>query len=90
VTGYVVEMSSWPITSDSGEPEATDWTVLTAECHSTSYIVTGLDATRECIFRVKAVNVHGASEPSRVSEPVSFASSSSASGEDEASSGDQG
>lgn len=86
VTGYVVEMSSWPITSDSAQPEATDWTVLTSECHSTSYIVTGLDASRECIFRVKAVNVHGASEPSSVSEPVSFASSSSAaSGEDEAS-----
>ena len=86
VTGYVVEMSSWPITSDSAQPEATDWTVLTAECHSTSYIVTGLDSSREYIFRVKAVNVHGASEPSSVSEPVSFSNSSSAaSGEDEAS-----
>ena len=86
VTGYVVEMSSWPITSDSAQPEATDWTVLTAECHSTSYIVTGLDSSREYIFRVKAANVHGASEPSSVSEPVSFGNSSSAaSGEDEAS-----
>ncbi len=89
VTGYVVEMSSWPITSDSEQPEPTDWTVLTAECHSTSYIVTGLDSSREYIFRVKAVNVHGASSPSRVSEPVSFATSSSASGEDEVASGDQ-
>ena len=85
VTGYVVEMSSWPVTSDSAQPEATDWTVLTAECHSTSYIVTGLDCAREYIFRVKAVNVHGASEPSSASEPVGFGNSSATSGEDEAS-----
>ena len=76
VTGYLVEMSSWPITSDSKPPNATDWTCLTADCNSTSYIVKGLDSDREYIFRVKAQNVHGASEPSRVSEPVCFAATS--------------
>ena len=72
VTGYVVEMSSWPITADSRPPEATDWTVVTNRHHSTSFVVKGLSYDREYIFRVKAVNVHGESEPSRVSEPVSF------------------
>lgn len=76
VTGYLVEMSSWPITSDSKPPESTDWKVLTSDCHSTSYIVKGLDLNREYIFRVKAQNVHGSSQPSRVSEPVCFSTSS--------------
>ena len=54
VTGYVVEMSSWPITSDSRPPEATDWTVLGGHSHhTTSYIVKDLDPAREYIFRVK-------------------------------------
>ena len=72
VTGYIVEMSSWPITDDSRPPEATDWTVITNSHHSTSFVVKGLSLDCEYIFRVKAVNVHGESEPSRVSEPVSF------------------
>jgi predicted Ser/Thr protein kinase len=75
VTGYVVEMSCWPITSGSQPPDASDWTVLNAESqHSTSFVVRGLKKDEEYIFRVKAVNVHGQSEPSRVSEPVSLAS----------------
>ena len=82
VTGYLVEMSSWFVTADSQPPEPTDWTVLTSDCHSTSYIVKGLDPDKEYIFRVKAQNVHGASQPSRVSEPVGFNSSNSGEEED--------
>lgn len=83
VTGYIVEMSSWPITDDSRPPEATDWTVLTNCHHSTSFVVKGLSLDREYIFRVKAANVHGESEPSRVSEPVSFSSHGSANEDDD-------
>ena len=47
----------------------------------------GLDNTKEYIFRVRAENVHGQSEPSRVSEPVSFSNNpnggSSGASEDE-------
>eukprot|EP00095_Tigriopus_kingsejongensis_P007289 snap_masked-scaffold313_size211302-processed-gene-0.8 protein:Tk07289 transcript:snap_masked-scaffold313_size211302-processed-gene-0.8-mRNA-1 annotation:"nuclear anchorage protein 1-like" len=69
VTGYLVEMSSWPLAKTH---EVTDWTVLTSNCNSTSYIVKGLDKEREYTFRVKAQNVQGPSLPGRVSEPVSF------------------
>ena len=82
VTGYVVEMSSWPITSDSRPPEATDWTVVDSH-HTTSYIVKNLDPGREYIFRVKAENSHGQSEPSRVSEPVCFGMGGNSGNEDE-------
>ena len=82
VTGYVVEMSSWPITSDSRPPEATDWIVVDSH-HTTSYIVKNLDPGREYIFRVKAENSHGQSEPSRVSEPVCFGLSGNSGNEDE-------
>ena len=82
VTGYIVEMSSWPITSDSRPPEATDWTVVDSH-HTTSYIVQNLDPGREYIFRVKAENSHGQSEPSRVSEPVCIGMGGSSGNEDE-------
>jgi serine/threonine protein kinase len=72
LTGYIVEMSSWLITTDSGQPEPTDWTIVTSKCHSTSYIVKNLDPDREYIFRVKAQNIHGPSAPGKVCEPVSF------------------
>jgi len=72
LTGYIVEMSSWIITTDSGQPEPTDWTIVTSKCHSTSYIVKNLDPEREYIFRVKAQNIHGPSAPGKVCEPVSF------------------
>ena len=75
VTGYVVEMASWPITSCSQPPDATDWQILSSDTHlSTSFVVTGLSKDKEYIFRVKAVNAHGQSQPSQVSEPVSLAS----------------
>lgn len=72
LTGYIVEMSSWFITTDSHQPEPTDWTIVTSKCHSTSYIVKNLDPEREYIFRVKAQNIHGPSAPGKVCEPVSF------------------
>ena len=59
---YAVEMSSWPITSESSPPEATPWEVLDwggHSHHSTSYVVKNLDADREYIFRVRSENVHG-------------------------------
>ena len=89
VTGYVVEMSSWPITSDSRPPEATDWIVVDSH-HTTSYIVKNLDPGREYIFRVKAENSHGQSEPSRVSEPVCFGLSGNSGNEDELGTMDNG
>lgn len=72
LTGYIVEMSSWPITTDSSLPEPTDWTIVTSKCHSTSYIMRNLASDREYIFRVRAQNIHGPSAPGKVCEPVSF------------------
>jgi serine/threonine protein kinase len=72
LTGYIVEMSSWPVVSSAAQPEPTDWTVVTSKCHSTSYIVRDLSADREYIFRVRAQNIHGQSAPGKVSEPVCF------------------
>ena len=72
MTGYIVEMSSWPITTDSEPPEPTDWTIVTSKCHSTSYIMRNLAEDREYIFRVRAQNIHGPSAPGKVCEPVSF------------------
>ena len=72
LTGYIVEMSSWPVTADSGQPEPTDWTIVTSKCHSTSYIVKNMDCDREYIFRVRAQNIHGQSAPGKVCEPVSL------------------
>ena len=75
VTGYVVEMSCWPITCSRGPPDASDWQILNCETRmSTSFVVTGLDKDKEYIFRVKAVNACGHSPPSKVSEPVSLTS----------------
>ena len=82
VTGYQVESSSWPISSDSKPPEATDWTVLTEDWNSTSYIVKGLDSSREYIFRVRARNIHGPGRPGHISTPVCFAISSGDENED--------
>ena len=72
LTGYTIEMSSWPIITDSQQPEPTDWTIVTSKCHSTSYKVKNLDSQREYIFRIRAHNIHGQSEPGKVSEPVNF------------------
>lgn len=42
-------------------------------CHSTSYIVTGLETDCQYEFRVRAQNMHGLSEPSKPSQPVTTA-----------------
>lgn len=42
-------------------------------CHSTSYIVTGLETGCQYEFRVRAQNMHGLSEPSKPSQPVTTA-----------------
>ena len=72
LTGYIIEMSSWPISTDSQPPEPTDWSTVSSKCHSTSYKVKNLDPEREYIFRIRAQNIHGQSCPGKVSEPVSF------------------
>lgn len=81
VTGYVVEMSCWPITSSRQPPDASDWLILNEiSMMSTSFVVTKLDKDKEYIFRVKAVNAQGQSQPSKVSEPVSLEQSNQVSG----------
>lgn len=56
VKGYIVEMSS---------PPYTDWRTVADNCHSLSYTVRDLNVGDKYAFRVKAFNVHGASEPSQ-------------------------
>ncbi|XP_050702039.1 myosin light chain kinase, smooth muscle-like isoform X1 [Eriocheir sinensis] len=63
VTGYTVEARK--IGMD-------DWYILISGCHSTSYIARGLEKNCEYEFRVRAQNVHGMSEPSRPSCPVTI------------------
>nr|XP_027209309.1 myosin light chain kinase, smooth muscle-like isoform X3 [Penaeus vannamei] len=61
VTGYNVEARK------VGQDE---WKTLITGCHSTSYIVTGLETGCQYEFRVCAQNMHGLSEPSKPSQPV--------------------
>lgn len=52
ITGYVVEMCRL------GDA---NWQTVTSNCHSTSYIVKGLEPGSKWIFRLRAQNVHGVS-----------------------------
>ncbi|XP_064106001.1 myosin light chain kinase, smooth muscle-like isoform X3 [Macrobrachium nipponense] len=61
VTGYIVEAHK----IGNG-----DWFTLISGCHSTSYIAQGLDTNCQYEFRVRAQNIHGVSEPSKPSIPV--------------------
>lgn len=61
LTGYSVEIRS--------ETESS-WTTVAESCHSLSYTVRDLRQGEYYQFRVRAVNVHGASEPSAESEPM--------------------
>ncbi|XP_040563624.1 uncharacterized protein [Lepeophtheirus salmonis] len=70
VTGYRVEMSSWPITADPEPPVTEDWKILMTDMNSTSYIFKELLPGREYIFRIRCENAQGFSEPSLPSEPV--------------------
>ncbi|KAF2897973.1 hypothetical protein ILUMI_08202 [Ignelater luminosus] len=61
VTGFALEYSL--LGSDV-------WTVAAENCHSLSYTVRGLQPGAQYIFRVRAINVHGSSQPSMESECV--------------------
>ncbi|XP_039287324.1 LOW QUALITY PROTEIN: muscle M-line assembly protein unc-89 [Nilaparvata lugens] len=73
VTGYRVEMKKLPQTS---------WTVVTDRCHSLSHTVHDLVPGIDYVFRVRAENVHGASEAS-VETPIISIGSKASSGSDE-------
>lgn len=61
--GYRVEMKT--TTED-------EWNVIAERCHSLSHLVSGLAHGQEYIFRVCAENIHGASEASMDSLPVTL------------------
>lgn len=63
VTGYTVE------TRKVGQVE---WTELVNRWHSTSYKVTGQEVGGQYEYRVKAHNIHGLSEPSKPSQPITL------------------
>uniref|UniRef100_A0A803JYF6 Myosin light chain kinase n=1 Tax=Xenopus tropicalis TaxID=8364 RepID=A0A803JYF6_XENTR len=65
--GSVVESYSVEIWDSVGKV----WTDLTS-CRSTSFNVENLLQDREYKFRVRATNIHGTSEPSQESEPVTY------------------
>ncbi|XP_031168215.1 myosin light chain kinase, smooth muscle isoform X2 [Sander lucioperca] len=65
VLGYVVEVKS------QGSVEPGDWSELTSQCKSTSYrVCSGLQHQQEYLFRVRAYNAVGVSEPGPVSPVV--------------------
>nr|XP_046272082.1 myosin light chain kinase, smooth muscle isoform X2 [Scatophagus argus] len=65
VLGYVVEVKN------QGPAEPGDWTVLTAQCKSTSYrVCSGVQPQQDYCFRVRAYNEAGVSEPGPVSTVV--------------------
>lgn len=64
VTGYIVEMKS----SVNNE-----WTTVADGCHSLSLTVRNLQHNTRFSFRVRAANVHGASEPSCESDEFALA-----------------
>ena len=45
---------------------------LICRCHSTSYVIHGLEPERTYQFRVRATNCHGFSQPSSPSDPIFF------------------
>lgn len=63
VTGYTVE---------ARKVGKEDWYTLISGCHSTSYIARGLEKNCQFQFRVRAQNMHGMSEPSRPSCPITI------------------
>lgn len=60
VIGYIVEMKR----------DNSDWEVITKECQCTSYIVRNLIPNCIYSFRIRAINVHGFSKASSVSDAV--------------------
>nr|XP_046469209.1 titin homolog isoform X3 [Neodiprion pinetum] len=63
VTGYCVEMR---------RSHETSWTVVAEACHSLSHTVSDLTPEDVYLFRVRAENIHGASEPGPESRPVTI------------------
>jgi len=63
VTGYIVE---------SRKIGQVPWNTLITGVHSTSYIARGLESGSQYEFRTRAQNVHGKSEPSKPSQPVTI------------------
>ncbi|KAG8337117.1 hypothetical protein J6590_031095 [Homalodisca vitripennis] len=63
LTGYRVEMR----TTDSQ-----DWSVVADRCHSLSHVVRGLTPGQSYVFRVRAENIHGASDSSAESFPFTL------------------
>lgn len=64
VTGYSVEMR---------RSNEASWTVVAEACHSLSHTVNGLEPDEVYLFRVRAENIHGASEPGLETRPVTIA-----------------
>ena len=60
LTGYSIEMR---------QVDEENWTLVAETYHSLSHTVTGLVPDQTYLFRVKAINIHGASEPSIESDP---------------------
>lgn len=59
VTGFIVEYSL---------AGSNSWMIATENCHSLSYVVQGLKPGCKYVFRIRSVNVHGSSGPSKESD----------------------
>lgn len=68
IEGYVIEMSVTKPGDKVVEDEEREWRTLTDNCHSLAYSMRNLLPGCSYLFRVRAFNVHGASEPSLPSE----------------------
>ena len=60
LTGYSIEMR---------QVDEESWTLVGETYHSLSHTVNGLVPDETYLFRVRAINIHGASEPSIESDP---------------------
>lgn len=60
LTGYAIEMRN--IDEES-------WTLVSETYHSLNHTIAGLIPDETYLFRVRAINIHGASEPSFESVP---------------------
>lgn len=69
IDGYVIEMSvTKPGDKNIVNEDDREWRTLTDNCHSLAYSMRNLLPGCSYLFRVRAFNVHGASEPSLPSE----------------------
>lgn len=63
ITGYVVEMKKC---------KDGNWETISDSCHSLSHQVKDLEPEEKYVFRVRAENIHGQSEPSSVSNEITI------------------